>query len=96
MITVGMDYEVLPGQERPFEEAFRAVAEALDGAPGHAGSRLYRDVERPGCYLIYSEWSDREAFLRFVRSAEFRAVTAWSRTAVLAGPPRHRILTPEA
>ncbi len=91
MVTVGLDYDVVPGRETDFEDAYRAVAAALRGAPGHVRSRLYRDVERPGSYLIHSEWSDRDAFARFVRSPEFAGVTAWSRDGVLAGPPRHRV-----
>jgi heme-degrading monooxygenase HmoA len=90
-----MDYDVRPGREAAFEGGYRGVAEALAGAPGHVRTRLYREVERPTSYLIYSEWSDREAFTRFLRSEAFARVTAWGRDEVLAGPPRHRILTPE-
>ncbi len=93
LVIMGMSYDVLPGKEGAFEAAFRGVAEALAGTAGHVATRLYRDVDRPGTYLIYSEWADREAFSGFVRSAAFADVTRWGREEILAGPPRHRVLT---
>ena len=62
MTTVGMDYRVLPGKERVFEDAFRNVLKALEGAAGHRRTRLYREVEAPAVYLILSEWDEPEAF----------------------------------
>ena len=90
-----MSYDVLQGREGDFEAAFHGLAKVLAGAPGHIASRLYRDVERPRSYLIYSEWSDRQAFARFVRSEAFREATRWGREQILAGPPTHRILSSE-
>lgn len=90
-----MHYDVLPGKEERFESAFREVLAGLESAAGHTRTRLYRDVQRPGSYLIYSEWKDREAFMGFVRSPAFAAVTTWGREEILAGPPRHHILTQE-
>jgi len=95
MVSVGMHYDVLEGKEAEFEAAFRDVVSGLQGAAGHTRTRLYRDVERPRSYLIYSEWTDREAFMGFVHSRAFADVTRWGREAILAGPPRHHILTAE-
>lgn len=93
MVTVGMDYDVLPGQEAAFERTVREVLARLEAAPGHTRTRLYRDVDRPASYLIHSEWSDRAAFLAFTHSDAFAQVTRRGRDEMLAGPPRHRILT---
>lgn len=91
MVTIGMNYEVLPGKEALFEEKFRAVIEAFAGDSGHRRSRLYRDVEAPGSYLIHSEWESKDAFTAFLRSDAFRAVTAWGKDEILAGRPTHRV-----
>jgi len=91
MVTIGMNYEVLPGREADFEEKFRAVLELFARDSGHRRSRLYRDVDAPGSYLIHSEWETREAFTTFLRSDEFREVTAWGKEQILAGRPQHRV-----
>lgn len=91
MVTIGMNYDVLPGREALFEEKFRDVLRAFARDAGHRRSRLYRDVEAPGSYLIHSEWETREAFTAFLRSDAFREVTAWGKEGILAGRPQHRV-----
>jgi heme-degrading monooxygenase HmoA len=91
MITVGMNYQVIPGKQPDFEDKFQAVMEALQGAPGHTNSTLWRDVHHDASYLITSEWSDEEAFTHFIHSQSFKDVTAWGKEQILAGRPQHRI-----
>ncbi len=91
MITVGMDYRVLAGKEHTFENAFKGVLKAMADMPGHAGSRLYRDVQDERSYLIVSEWSDRDAFDAFIGSDKFRQVTDWGREQILASRPVHTV-----
>lgn len=95
MVTVGMHYDVLPGKEAAFEGAVRGVVGHLQGAGGHTRTRVYRDLDRPNSYLIYSEWADREAFLAFAHSTAFAEVTRLGREEILAGPPQHHFLTGE-
>ena len=91
MVTVGMNYRVLAGKERVFEEAFTKIVEVLAKEPGHTASHLYRDVHDAQCYLILSDWNDRAAFEAFIRSDRFAKVTAWGREQILAERPRHEI-----
>ena len=91
MVTIGMNYDVLPGKEDLFEEKFREVIQAFREEAGHRQSRLYRDVDASGSYLIHSEWDTKEAFTAFVRSDAFRQVTSWGREGILAGRPKHRV-----
>lgn len=91
MITVGMNYNVLPGKQQEFEEKFAAVLEALRAAEGHTASRLYRDVAEDTAYLIVSEWSEKERFATFIRSQAFKDVTAWGKAEILSGRPQHNI-----
>jgi heme-degrading monooxygenase HmoA len=91
MITVGMNYRVLPGKQHDFEDKFKSVLSALNGAAGHTSSTLWRDISDDSSYLITSEWSDEQAFTAFIQSPEFRAVTNWGKEQILAGRPQHKI-----
>lgn len=91
MITVGMDYHVLPGKQPDFEEKFNSVLGALRGAAGHTESKLYRDVSDDASYLIVSQWSEEKAFTDFIHSQAFREVTNWGKEQILSGRPQHKI-----
>ncbi len=90
MVTIGMNYFVLPGKEQIFEDACDRVVNTMQGIDGHDVSHLYRRVggdER--AYLIVSRWQSEAAFNAFVASDAFKKVTNWGRENILAGPPRH-------
>ena len=89
MVTVGMNYKILPGKESAFEDVFKAVVNVMNDTPGHSRSMLYRDVFEPQRYLIVSDWSDRSAFDAFIASDRFRAVANWGKDQVLAERPTH-------
>ena len=91
MITVGMNYHVIEGKEKDFEEKFAAVITALEAAEGHDSSTLWKDVSDGASYLITSEWSDEQAFTDFIRSEAFQAVTNWGKEQILSGRPQHKI-----
>ena len=91
MITVGMNYHVLPGKQGEFEAKFAAVIEALRAAAGHASSTLWKDVSDDASYLITSEWTEEQAFMDFIHSQAFRDVTNWGKEQILAGRPSHRV-----
>lgn len=91
MITVGMNYQVLEGKQSLFEEKFAAVLGALEAAPGHTKSNLWKDVADGASYLITSEWSDEGAFTEFIRSEAFRGVTDWGKEQILSGRPQHKV-----
>jgi heme-degrading monooxygenase HmoA len=91
MVTVGMNYRVIPGKQQDFESAFAGVIGALKLAEGHQTSTLWKDVADGTSYLITSEWSDEEAFKSFITSQAFRDVTNWGKEQILAGRPVHRV-----
>ncbi len=91
MITVGMNYKVLPGKQQDFEQKFAAVLEALQAAPDHKTSTLWRDVADDASYLITSEWASEQAFAAFIQSQAFRDVTNWGKEQILAGRPQHKV-----
>ncbi|MEK6644904.1 MAG: antibiotic biosynthesis monooxygenase family protein [Planctomycetota bacterium] len=89
MVTIGMNYKVLPGKEENFETAFRAVIHAMRGITGHTQSKMFRDIDDAMSYVILSEWSDRGAFDAFIASETFRNVANWGKENILAGRPAH-------
>ena len=91
MITVGMNYHVLPGKQQDFEEKFVAVLAALRSAEGHASSNLWKDTSDDASYMITSEWSEEQAFLDFIHSQAFKEVTTWGKEQILSTRPQHKI-----
>ena len=91
MITVGMNYRVIAGKQKDFEDKFAGVIDALQTAPGHTDSTLWKNVDDDASYLITSEWSDETAFQAFIHSDAFRAVTNWGKEQILAGRPQHKV-----
>ena len=91
MVTVGMNYHVLPGKQQDFESKFAGVVDALKAAQGHTSSTLWRDVTDDASYLITSEWSEEQAFTDFIHSQAFRDVTNWGKEQILSGRPQHKI-----
>lgn len=81
-----------PGHGEEFERVTREALEVMRSVDGHRETRLYRDVDRPDSYLIYSDWETREAFAAFMRSEAFKQVQTLGRE-ILAGPPRHNVYT---
>ena len=91
MVTIGMNYKVIPGKNEPFEKAFAAVLGAMEGMEGHSVSHLYKDVADENSYLIVSDWSSEDAFTTFMRSDEFARVANWGKENILAGRPSHTV-----
>tara|TARA_Y100001936_G_C16035951_1_gene648576 strand:+ start:311 stop:628 length:318 start_codon:yes stop_codon:yes gene_type:complete len=91
MVTIGMNYKMIPGKEKIFEDAFKAVLGVMKEMEGHSKSFLYKDVSDPQSYLIVSEWSEEEAFNDFMASDKFKSVVNWGKENILAGRPSHTV-----
>jgi heme-degrading monooxygenase HmoA len=91
MITVGMNYKVIPGKDEQFLAVFRKVREIVEQMEGHGWTKLYRDVDSPHDYLLISEWTSEEAFRAFIASDRFRNVTNWGKENILAERPTHEV-----
>jgi heme-degrading monooxygenase HmoA len=91
MITVGMNYHVIAGKQKDFEDKFNGVLAALLAAEGHTNSNLWKDVADDASYMITSQWSDEQAFREFIQSQAFRDVTTWGKEEILSGRPQHKI-----
>jgi len=90
MVTIGMNYAVLPGKEQVFERAVNQVIDVMKSMEGHSNSSLFRQVgQEAPTYLIVSDWNSEEAYTAFIRSEKFRKVTSWGLAEVLRGRPSH-------
>lgn len=90
MVTIGMNYHVIPGKEQIFEDACAKVIDTMKGIDGHDRSSLYREVSDGNpAYLIVSSWQNEQAFKDFIASDAFKKVTNWGALNILAGRPSH-------
>ena len=90
MITIGMNYYVIPGKEQPFEAACAKVIDTMAGIEGHDASEIYRQLgNKDPVYLILSRWSNETAFDEFVASDAFKKVTNWGKQNILSARPQH-------
>ncbi len=91
LVTIGMNYDVIPGKEETFEKAFNNVLGAMRDMEDHIESFLFKDVNRPASYLISSKWKTEESFKAFIGSEQFRKVANWGSENILAGRPQHQV-----
>ena len=71
MVTIGMNYKVLPGIEEVFEKACTGVIEAMNGIDGHEKSFLYKDVNdiySPCSNIIVYRQCEKDDLLRYFLS----------------------------
>jgi len=90
MITFGMSYEVLHGREADFKRAVESVMNVLSKQDGHTHTFLFHDCHNKNNFLIMSEWSNEDAFEKFIHSPAFRKVANWGADNILSKPPVHR------
>ena len=91
MVTIGMNYKIIPGKEEVFENAFKSVIKVMNEMEGHTRSHLYKDVNDPHSYLIVSDWNSEEAYNAFINSDKFAGVVDWGKENILAGRPSHTL-----
>jgi heme-degrading monooxygenase HmoA len=91
MVTIGMNYKIIPGKEEVFENAFKSVIKVMNEMEGHTQSNLYKDVNDVHSYLIVSDWNSEEAYNAFINSDKFAGVVDWGKENILAGRPSHTL-----
>jgi len=91
MITIGMNYKIIPGKDDEFTSVFAKVMKVMADIDGHRETHLYRDVYSEHDYLVVSEWADEGSFNGFIESERFKNVTNWGKENVLASRPTHEI-----
>jgi heme-degrading monooxygenase HmoA len=87
VITEHAIIAVHPGSEDDFARAFVEARLVITAAPGCAGARLLRGIERPSTFLLLVEWESVEAHVEDFRNSP--AFGEWRRIVgpFFAGPP---------
>ncbi len=70
MVVEHAQLSIIAGREAEFEAAFVIGEQALARSPGYRWSRLLRQVEDPGTYLLLVGWSSLEAHTVQFRGSE--------------------------
>jgi heme-degrading monooxygenase HmoA len=65
-------FEVEPGKEEAFVEAWTEFAAWASNAPGAGTLRLARDTRNPGRFVSFGQWEDAEAVQAWKSSPEFK------------------------
>ena len=65
-----------PAGQEEFEAAFRGVRQRVATVRGHIFDELLRQQDRPGAYVLSSQWESKEAFLTWLRSPDHDEMTA--------------------
>ena len=66
------EWEVEPGNEEAFIEAWSEFAAWASERPGAGTLRLVRDVRAPGRFVSFGQWDDANAVRAWKSSAEFK------------------------
>jgi heme-degrading monooxygenase HmoA len=97
VVTIGMNYYVIPGKEKIFEDACNKVVDTMRGIAGHDESHLYREIgDDDPAYLIVSRWASEDAFRDFIASDAFKKVTNWGKQNILSRRPSHTTYAAES
>lgn len=75
MIVLINVFEVRPGKEDAFFEAWKRVAAVMEARPGFIHTRLHRATAGPR-FVNVAEWESMEAFAAAIGSPEFREAAA--------------------
>ncbi|MBS2965255.1 antibiotic biosynthesis monooxygenase [Actinocrinis puniceicyclus] len=70
MVVEHAELTIAPGREAEFEAAFARGEKAIAQSPGYRWSRLLRQVENPGTYLLLVGWVSLEAHTVEFRGSE--------------------------
>ncbi|MHC4974983.1 MAG: antibiotic biosynthesis monooxygenase family protein [Planctomycetota bacterium] len=91
MVTIGMNYKLIPGKDEEFVSVFTKVMGIMEEIDGHKETHLFRDVHNEHDYLVVSEWTDKGAFDGFIASDRFKNVASWGKENVLRERPSHEV-----
>lgn len=87
-VTVVIEYRALPGQEGAAHQRLETlVSTVVASEPACSGIEILQDVDDPAHFLLYEQWSSREAYtgphMRTPHILEFIAQAP----GFMAGPP---------
>jgi len=81
MVLEVADFQVTPGAEEDFTNAYRGIKDMLTSTPGCRSARMTRGVESPSRFVLLVEWDSIEA-----HEQNFRASDRFGRWRAAIGP----------
>jgi len=75
MIVLINTFEIQPGKEDAFFEAWKRASEVMEARPGFIHTRLHR-ATTGARFVNVAEWESMEAFAAAINSPEFREAAA--------------------
>ncbi|WP_131768934.1 antibiotic biosynthesis monooxygenase family protein [Candidatus Protofrankia californiensis] len=63
-------FDVVPGEEEKFADAYRSVVTELATCPGFRSARMTRGVEAPSRFILLVEWENLDAHLVNFRGSD--------------------------
>jgi heme-degrading monooxygenase HmoA len=81
MVLEVADFQVTPGAEEDFTNAYRGIKDVLTSTPGCRSARMARGVESPSRFVLLVEWDSIEA-----HEQNFRASDRFGRWRAAIGP----------
>lgn len=80
-------FQIIPGKESEFENAWKTRETYLSGVPGFREFHLLRG--EGGVFISHSTWESREAFVAWTESESFRKAHAQGGSkGLIQGPPQ--------
>jgi quinol monooxygenase YgiN len=70
MVLEIADFQVTPGAEGAFTDAYRGIRDVLVSTPGCRSARMTRGIESPSRFVLLVEWDSVEAHEREFRGTE--------------------------
>jgi heme-degrading monooxygenase HmoA len=70
MVLEVADFEVSPGADEDFANAFRGVRDVLASTPGCQSVRMTRGVETPSRFVLLVEWESVDAHEQNFRASD--------------------------
>jgi heme oxygenase (mycobilin-producing) len=70
VFRVMLTLNIIPGQEKMFEQTWLSVGKVITDQPSNLGQWLLRNAEDGSVYHIVSDWADEQSFRQFERSDE--------------------------
>lgn len=86
MFIVMNRFQVTPGREQDFMDAFMGRARAIDSVPGFLGLDMLRPQEA-GVFISMTRWATQEDFVAWTKSDAFRQGHARRHPGMFKGPP---------
>jgi heme-degrading monooxygenase HmoA len=91
MILVMNRFNVTPGREKDFEEAFKGRAKLVETLPGFMAFDVLRPTTEDGVFISMTRWASMKAFEDWTNSDAFKQGHSRKHPGMFGGHPKLEI-----